>query len=237
MAAIPYTQTTVTNGGVQTWIYWNQAYIATTSTSTNFTIQGGTVWQTWNLVYEDTEDQIRQRRELHERIAAEQELARQQYAESQRLAAAAETMAGELLNELLSDVQQRTLAEHGWFDVRGSESGRTYRIRPGCVNNVDRLTEDQTKRERIFCAHPPGLPDSDIHLAQMLLLVTDEPAFLEVANSHPVAGYEAEVITLPVGGGGGSAATVAGNAVAAGGGGGGCAGVVSSHGQQLAAVA
>ena len=120
---------------------------------------------------------------------AEAEATRQRYAEQARLAEIAQDQANELLIELLSDEQQRTWIEQHWFEVVGSESGRVYRIRSGNTNNVVRLTEDQSQRERVFCAHPPDIPDADVNLAQMLLLVTDEPAFLAVANSHQASGY------------------------------------------------
>lgn len=184
------------------WGNW-QVYYADLEVKNQIFYTGGTTegtittWNTWNTDYEETEESIRWREEHHARLVAEAEIARQRYAEQQRLAEVAQDQANELLIELLSDAQQRTWIEQHFFDVAGSESGRVYRIRSGNTNNVARLSEDGRRRERVFCAHPPDIPDADVNLAQMLLLVTDEPAFLAVANSHPVGSYE-EVTPLRI---------------------------------------
>jgi hypothetical protein len=67
--------------------------------------------------------------------------------------------------------------------VHGSRTGRVYRIRRGVAGNVDRLAEVGDAAEVTYCAHPPGLPAEDVNLAQLLLLATDEDAFLRVANA------------------------------------------------------
>jgi hypothetical protein len=183
------------------WGGWNATYVSTTSTTNNYyNIQGGQVWQLWNAILET--DQERAQRALNDadmrrRYEEQRRLQEVENAERARLDELAQAAANELLTALLSDEQQSTWSEHGFFTVRGSASGRAYRIRRGCINNVDRLTEDETHRERIFCAHPPGLPDADCNLAQMLLLVTDEPAFLRVANGHSPGAFEAELPGLP----------------------------------------
>ena len=97
----------------------------------------------------------------------------------------ARTRAEELLLSLLSEEQAASYRERGWFEVRGSKGGR-WRIRNrGQSGNVDLMPEIGEEREATYCAHPPdGLPDADAHVAQMLALVTDEEAFLRVANCH-----------------------------------------------------
>lgn len=99
--------------------------------------------------------------------------------------------AAELLGYCLTSDQRATLREHGWFEVRSSK-GRRWRIRDrGQSGNVDLMPETGDERLATYCAHPPeGLPDPDAYLAQMLTLITDEDAFLRVANLHyrrPVA--------------------------------------------------
>ena len=180
-----------------TWTNWNQTiYYGTTGTIT----MGGNTWGSWNQEYQLTEEQIAERAERqarHDQVMQEQyEIQRREQAERTRIATEAGERANELLIELLSDEQQRTWIEHHWFEVRGSETGRVYRIRYGDVNNVDRIIETEDggrRRERVFCAHPPGLPLADSNLAQMLLLTTDESAFIRVANHHAVAGNDAEL--------------------------------------------
>lgn len=169
------TTANMTTTAATIWQDWNQFYTTTGSTIT------GVTWNTWNAAWTETAEQAAAR-QARERQAAEQyaEQARQQ---ARQLEAARER-AEELLTALLTGEQAASRRESGWFAVRGSSSGKTYRIHStGISNNVDRLGEDG-RRERIFCAHPPGLPAPDVHLAQMLALATDEDAFLRVANSH-----------------------------------------------------
>ena len=176
------------------WVGWNTTYM----TSGMITGGGNTTWVTWNHAYlEETAEQIAEREERYREndriMQLRYEEQRQEATERTRVAMAAAARASELLIELLSDEQRRTWSEHRWFAVRGSASGRTYRIRAGIVNNVDRLSEDGTVRDRVLCAHPTDIPDDDCHLAQMLLLVTDENEFVRIANHHAVAGRDAQL--------------------------------------------
>ncbi len=163
------------------WSSWNFQY-------TNLVVHSTGGGNTWNSNYSSllTEEQLAQRAENDRIMAVRAEELRREAAEHTARATAAQERAEELLIEMLSDEQRRTREVHGFFEVVGSESGRTYRIRHGIVNNVDRLTEDRRHRDRIMCAHPPEIPDADCHLAQMLLLVTDENAFWDVANHHEI---------------------------------------------------
>ncbi len=70
--------------------------------------------------------------------------------------------------------------------MRGSESGRTYRVRRGIADNIDRIADDGKRRDMSYCAHPDGLPAADVNLSQLLLIATDEPAFLRIANAHVI---------------------------------------------------
>ncbi len=163
---------TGTNAGI--WQSWNvTGTTASTLTLTNLT------WTGWNEAYQETADQRAERERRAEQRRAEAAGQRRQHE-------AAVARAEELLTALLSDEQAVSRRDRGWFAVRGSRSGRTYRIHStGTAGNVDRLGADG-RREMTFCAHPPGVPAPDVHLAQMLSLATDEDGFLRVANSHAV---------------------------------------------------
>jgi hypothetical protein len=178
------------------WSCWNGNYAGTLAAITANNITANTVagcitiqgeWVGWNTTYtetaEDREERQRNEAELHRQFA-------EQRATQARLSQEAQQQANELLNELLSDEQRQTWAEQRWFAVRGSASGRLYRIHHGNVDNVYRLSEDETEADLILCAHPPGLPEADCNLAQMLLLVTNEDAFLRIANSHIPTRFE-----------------------------------------------
>jgi len=66
--------------------------------------------------------------------------------------------------------------------VKGSHSGKWYRIRYGRSMNIDELGENGV-RAAGWCFGPEGrLPLGDIMLAQKLALETDELAALAVAN-------------------------------------------------------
>jgi hypothetical protein len=182
------------------WSSWNFNYMMTTN-GTITTGGGNTTWITWNGQYQQdvlqplTDEQIEERARLRQRYEEVRqqnyEVMRREQEEETRRAVAARERAEELLTEMLSDEQRQTYEEHNWFAVRGSASGRIYRIGSGTVNNVSRLSEDGTVRDQVLCAHPLDIPDADCHLAQMLLLVTDENEFVRIANKHGVAGYDA----------------------------------------------
>lgn len=78
------------------------------------------------------------------------------------------------------------LRRRGAIVVTGSAGG-WYRIDPGagCAERIERHGRRWFARAT-YCLHPPdeNWPDADVALAQMLLIVTDEPAFLMAANEH-----------------------------------------------------
>jgi hypothetical protein len=170
--------TTIPFTSADVWAYWNT--VGTTSSTLTLT---NLTWAGWNTVYQENADQRAERERREEQARADAELAEQRYRQ-------AVTRGEELLLSLLSDEQAASRRDHGYFTVRGSRSGAVYRIHSrGISNNVDRL-DDGGRREMVFCAHPPGLCAPDVHLAQMLALVTDEDAFLAVANSHRVDAFD-----------------------------------------------
>jgi hypothetical protein len=92
----------------------------------------------------------------------------------------ADVRADRLLRSVLSSEMARELDAQGWFTVVGSAGGE-YRLRLGRFGNVRQ--EDPEKVTR-YCIHPvDDVPDADTVLSQVLLLWTDEPAFLATANS------------------------------------------------------
>jgi hypothetical protein len=93
-----------------------------------------------------------------------------------------EQKADALLKEWLSPAQRSTLHKYGFFEVRGSHTGKCYRIRRGRNMNIYEVGTGQTQ-VAIWCFGPVGhLPLGDVMLAQMLALETDEQAALAVAN-------------------------------------------------------
>lgn len=130
-------------------------------------------------------DQVRSERDraLLERARAEhvtrEEAARRADAER----TAAEELARQLLQSMLSEADKRMLAAHGYFEVRGGKSGTRYRIIAGHhgTRNVLELDRHGHPRRRL-CAHPFGVPDGDVLLAQKLVLETNEDLFLATAN-------------------------------------------------------
>jgi hypothetical protein len=138
-----------------------------------------TQWAAW------VADQARSERDraLLERARTEhvtrEEAARRADAER----SAAEETARQLLHSMLSETDKRMLAAHGYFEVRGGKSGTRYRIVAGHhgTRNVLELDRHGHPRRRL-CAHPFGVPDGDVLLAQKLVIETNEDLFLATAN-------------------------------------------------------
>jgi len=90
-----------------------------------------------------------------------------------------------LLVRHLDPEQQRTFERNGYFEVKGSNSGRRYRIHAGmgASINIEQFDPDGLVRATL-CAAPfgYGLPEYDMLLAQKLALETDEMKFLQTAN-------------------------------------------------------
>jgi hypothetical protein len=88
----------------------------------------------------------------------------------------------ELLTHNLSPAQRKQYALHGYFDVIGGDTGRRYRIRHGCLMNVERL-DQSGRRIQSLCFTPIGrLPVGDIMLAQKIALELFESDAVRIAN-------------------------------------------------------
>lgn len=94
-----------------------------------------------------------------------------------------------LLREVLSTEQRADLDRANGFKVH-TPSGNVYWVARGVAGNVHLLDATGRKRTR-YCAHGPSiLPDGDHMVSQMLMLVTDEPEFLRIANASPSDGRQ-----------------------------------------------
>lgn len=91
-----------------------------------------------------------------------------------------------LFRSWLSPAHLDEMRRRGYVHVTGSAGGR-YRIYPriGRTERIERHGSREYGSAR-FCLHPDErLPQADISLGHYLLLLTDEPAFLEAANETP----------------------------------------------------
>jgi hypothetical protein len=88
-----------------------------------------------------------------------------------------------LLREWLSPDQLAQFDKYGYFEVRGCQSGKRYRIRYGTATNIHEL--DQYGHPKVgWCFVPSGpLVAGDVMLAQKIALETDEFSALAVAKS------------------------------------------------------
>lgn len=87
-----------------------------------------------------------------------------------------------LLRQWLSPAQQARLAESGYFEVVGCDTGRQYRIYPGAMSNVCEV--DRRGRPTVgLCFTAMGeLPIGDVMLAQKIALESCERDALAVAR-------------------------------------------------------
>ena len=94
----------------------------------------------------------------------------------------AERRAAALLREWLSPSQLSQYERNRYFDVRGSASGKRYRICQGRTGNIVEFDQHGTIVARL-CFYPDGeLALGDIMLAQKIALEADEFKTLAVAN-------------------------------------------------------
>lgn len=94
----------------------------------------------------------------------------------------AEQKAASLLKQWLSPEQLTQYENNGHFEVRGSHTGKLYRIRCARQMNVEELNEQGVKLGT-WCFGPEGcLPVRDIMLAQKIVLENDERTALAIAN-------------------------------------------------------
>lgn len=88
----------------------------------------------------------------------------------------------QLLKDNLTPEQRQSYEANRYFDVKGGESGTTYRIHHGRQMNIEVLDE-KGKRTSGLCALPQGgLVAGDCMLAQKVALECDEAGFLKIAN-------------------------------------------------------
>lgn len=100
------------------------------------------------------------------------------------LISGASARAVELLKQWLSPDQLTQYERDESIDVRGSSSGKRYRIHNGRSSNVAEL-DDAGVIVRRLCFLPEGnLPIADVMLAQKIALETDEAGALKVAVHH-----------------------------------------------------
>lgn len=91
-----------------------------------------------------------------------------------------------LLREWLSQQQKAQFDHLCYFEVRGSDSGKTYRIQHGVSANVIELDCDGRPKMG-WCFVPVGnLVPGDVMLAQKIALETDERTALAVARQFIV---------------------------------------------------
>jgi hypothetical protein len=92
-----------------------------------------------------------------------------------------------LLKEWLSFAQLAQYEREGHFEVRGSHSGKRYRIQRGRHANVAELDERGT-RVASWCFGPEGnLAIGDVMLTQKIALETNESAAIAIANSAAIS--------------------------------------------------
>ena len=95
----------------------------------------------------------------------------------------------QLLRQWLSPAQRARLAESGYFEVVGCDTGTQYRIYPGAMSNVCEI--DEKGRPRIgLCFRTAGeLPIGDVMLAQKIALESRESSALVVARRFKPNGF------------------------------------------------
>jgi hypothetical protein len=99
---------------------------------------------------------------------------------------AAEERGIQLLKRNLSSAQLKEYESRRYFHVIGSTTGRRYRIRHGCLRNVDLIDQDG-RPSRTLCFMPEGeLAIGDVMLAQKFALELFESEALMIANHTPV---------------------------------------------------
>ena len=150
----------------------------TASGSGNYTVTqwyanatGGEINYNYRIIYCNSWDIV----ETPEQIAARKEA--QEKEDLKRKIAAAK--AEELLLACISDEQKKQYLEQGYFETIVNDN--LYRIKKGRSGNVELI--ENGKPSSKFCIHPNMfVPDQDTMLAQYLLLHSDEPKFLKLAN-------------------------------------------------------
>jgi hypothetical protein len=82
--------------------------------------------------------------------------------------------------------QRDQFLKHDFFEVRGGDTGTTYRIKRGAQFNIEEL-DSRGRRLSILCFRPEGLlPVGDVMLAQKLALELYETHALEIGHAMHV---------------------------------------------------
>lgn len=176
------------------WLAWSGTVgAATTTACTNTTASTWTYWcdatnvyhGQLNNVYQPSELTAEERAARDERNAALAEERRQHALQLE----AARKRAKKLLVDNLNRNQRAQLAKHGWFVVKGGQSGKKYRINAGAyAGNVYELPEaandNEPRHVASYCGHIDQhlVPVEDNALAQKLMLEAAEDEFLRIAN-------------------------------------------------------
>jgi len=79
-----------------------------------------------------------------------------------------------LLRQWLSPAQRARLAESGYFEVVGCDTGTQYRIYPGAMSNVCEIDEKGRPRYGLCFGTVGELPIGDVMLAQKIALESCE---------------------------------------------------------------
>lgn len=181
--------TTVTSNSV--WVAWTSP----TATVTVASNQANLVWGQWikdctavtsNPWYSTwTERPVVRRPPLTaEELARREEQRRLDRLEREARIQArkeAEIRARKLLEDNLSPRELQELRENKFFFVH-APSGRKYKIEEGSHGNVKLVDPNNDNHLAALCAQPNGVPEGDSTLAQKLMIMCDEAAFLRVAN-------------------------------------------------------
>jgi hypothetical protein len=86
------------------------------------------------------------------------------------------------LRQWLSPAQRARLAENGYFEVVGCDTGKQYRIYPGAMSNVCEIDEKGRPRIGVCFGAVGELPIGDVMLAQKIALESCKSSALLVAG-------------------------------------------------------
>ena len=143
-------------------------------------------WDTWVAENVEESDKRQAAREAYNQVQQER-LRVAALQQANRIAAEAKAKA--LLFEHLTLDQQAMWNAHNLFEKE--INGERYKFIYGTHGNVSKLRDGKTVER--FCIAPIAphdggfLPVEDVVLAQMLLLMSDEPDFRRIANVTPIA--------------------------------------------------
>lgn len=140
-------------------------------------------WKQWSTILH-TSKESRAQQEARQLEARRIEAARQERLRVEQLMySERQGRAEKLLKAVLNPAQREQYERDQYFHVRG-QSGRNYRIRAGNQHGNVFLLDEKNQEMISYCIQPVGgLPNADAHVAQKLMLETDEAAFLRIANA------------------------------------------------------